>query len=435
MWFVSRDFVFSVPILLLLFATPCLGSFVKTENKIKSAVFFSPKFELSPGSVINRYYYGIDFPKGHIALKSFNAEVVDEAGNPIPLHETYLHHWVVLRYHQSKHVTHTENDSHRMLHNSNHVLVRNSGICQGNVLGQYFGLGSETRGTETHIPDPFGIEIGNPEEVPEGFEEKWMLNIHAIDTRGAEDKMGCTECKCELYNVTVDEYGRTIRPDYVGGLLCCSDYAQCRLKEGFQGPKRSLYLRYTVKWVDWDDFVVPVKIYIIDVTDTLKLSDSSEGINSDHNCKVEYRVESCSTDHKEGNGCVDVKKTSVPQQNGGYVIYGVAHQHSGGIGATLYGQDGRVICSSIPSYGNGNEAGNESGYIVGMSTCYPKPGSMKIIHGETLTVESNYNSTKEHTGVMGFFYILVAEQIPHQTFRHSTRSSFFMDSNNMALDS
>ncbi|KAL5054669.1 hypothetical protein RYX36_035351, partial [Vicia faba] len=282
MRFVSRDFVFSVPILVLLFATPCLCSFVRTENKIKSAVFLSPKFELGPGSVINRYFYGIDFPKGHIAVKSFNSEVVDEAGHSVPLHETYLHHWLVARYYQHKHVTHTEFDSHRMLQDSNHVLVRNNGLCQGNVLRQYFGVGSETRRTETHIPDPFGIEIGNPKEIPEGFEDKWLVNIHAIDTRGTEDKLGCTECKCDLYNVTVDEYG----PDYKGGMLCCSDYAQCKLKEGFEGAKRSLYLRYTVKWVDWDDSVVPVKIYVIDVTDTLKLSDdNSEGINSDHNCK------------------------------------------------------------------------------------------------------------------------------------------------------
>ena len=43
----------------------------------------------------------------------------------------------------------------------------------------------------------------------------------------------------------------------------------------FVGQKRSLYLRYTVKWVDWDKFIVPVKIYILDVTDTLKLSHDS----------------------------------------------------------------------------------------------------------------------------------------------------------------
>ncbi|CAJ2677949.1 unnamed protein product [Trifolium pratense] len=411
----SGNFVFSLAILLLLLSTSCSGSILKTEAKIKSAVFLSPKFELGPGLVSNRFYYDIDFPRGHIALKSFNAEVVDEAGIPVPLHETYLHHWLVVRYHQSKY--------------SDRVHVRNSGICQGDTLGQYFGLGSETRGTATDIPDPFGIEIGNPAEIPEGFEEKWMVNIHAIDTRGAEDKSGCTECKCDLYNVTVDSHGRSIRPDYKGGLLCCYDYTQCKLKEGFEGPKRSLYLRYTVKWIDWDDYIVPVKIYIFDVSDTLKLSDGSKGTNSDHNCKNEYQVESCSTNNKEENGCVHVKRTNLPLQTGGYVIYAVAHQHSGGIGSTLYGQDGRVICSSIPTYGNGNEAGNEVGYIVGMSTCYPQPGSVKIIDGETLTLESIYNNTKEHTGVMGLFYLLVAEQLPYQHFRHSTRSSFFMDVN------
>lgn len=54
--------------------------------------------------------------------------------------------------------------------------------------------------------------------------------------------------------------------------------------------------------------------------------------------QVEYQVESCSRENKDVNGCVDVKRTSVPMQTGGYVVYGVAHQHSGGIGSTLYGE-------------------------------------------------------------------------------------------------
>jgi len=286
MLFAPKDFVFSLAILVLLLSTPFSSSLVKTEEKIKSAVFLSPKFELGPGSVINKFYYDIDFPKGHVAIKSFDAEVVDEAGNSIPLHETYLHHWVVARYHLRKHVTHTENDSHKMLQNSNYVLVRNNGVCQADILPQYFGLGSETRGTPTDIPDPFGIEMGNPAEIPEGFEEKWLVNVHAIDTRGVEDKLGCTECKCELYNVTVDEYGRPLRSDYKGGMSCCHDDTQCKLKEGFEGPKRSLYLKYKIKWIDWDDFIVPVKTYILDVTDSLKLSNDPKGMNSDHDCKV-----------------------------------------------------------------------------------------------------------------------------------------------------
>ncbi|CAI0560612.1 unnamed protein product [Linum tenue] len=81
------------------------------------------------------------------------------------------------------------------------MVVRNDGICQGNILGMHYGSGSETRRTATFLPDPYAIEIGNPEE---GFEERWMLAIHAIDTRGVVDGLGCKECLSELYNVTVD---------------------------------------------------------------------------------------------------------------------------------------------------------------------------------------------------------------------------------------
>lgn len=49
--------------------------------------------------------------------------------------------------------------------------------------------------------------------------------------------------------------------------------------------------------------------------------------------QVEYEVEGCANDH-----CIDVKRTSLNIPNGGYVIYGVAHQHSGGLGSNLYGE-------------------------------------------------------------------------------------------------
>ncbi|KAG6666484.1 hypothetical protein CIPAW_01G033600 [Carya illinoinensis] len=380
---------------------------------MKSAVFLSPKFVLGPGSVVDKYYYNIDFPRGHIALKSFNAEVVDEAGNSVPLHETYLHHWIFARYYKRRGATNPDHNGPRELEKSDYILVRNSGICQKNSLGQYYGLGSETRGTATFVPDPYGIEVGNPAEIPAGYEEGWLLNVHAIDTRGVEDKLGCTECRCDLYNVTKDQYDRPLRPDYKGGLYCCYDYTQCRLREGFESAeRRGLYLRYTVKWLDWDEFIVPVKIYIFDVTDTWKRLENSTGQNAEHECHVEYEVESCRASGMANNGCTDTKRVSLIMPTGGSVIYGVAHQHSGGTGSTLYGEGGRVICSSIPTYGEGKEAGNEAGYIVGMSSCYPRPGSVKINDGETLILESNYSSTQRHTGVMGLFYILVADELP-----------------------
>jgi hypothetical protein len=92
-------------------------------------------------------------------------------------------------------------------------------------------------------------------------------------------------------------------------------------------------------------------------------------------------------------------------------------------------QDGRLLCESLPTYGTGTEAGNEANYIVGMSTCYPKPGSIKVSDGEVLTVVSNYNSNRQHTGVMGLFYILVAEPqepapVPSMCFSFPAKCEF-----------
>ncbi|XP_022842997.1 uncharacterized protein LOC111366462 isoform X2 [Olea europaea var. sylvestris] len=328
---------------------------LSNENWEKTAVFLSPKFVLEPGSVSNKDYYNIDFPRGHIAIKSFNGEVIDETGNPVPLHETYLHHWVVLRYHQRKGVDIPKHHGNRVFDKSDYFFVRNSGVCD-HGLSYYFGIGSETRKMATHVPDPYGIEIGNHAEIPDGYEEKWMLNVHAIDTRGVLDRLGCTECRCDLYNVTVDEHGHVLPSDYYGGLRCCYDETKCMVKEGFHGVKRSLYVRYTVKYIDWDASIVPVKIYVLDVTDVWTRPDESRGVRSRHYCR-----------------------------------------------------DGRVICSSNPVYGEGNEAGNEAGYVVGMSTCYPSPGTVKISDGELLTLVSNYSSAHGHTGVMGLFYLLVAD--------------------------
>lgn len=399
--------------LLLFFATLLWVEIVKgsrvsltEEQGVKTAVFLSPKFELNTGSVADKYYHDVDFPRGHIAVKSFNAEIVDENGVSIPLHETYIHHWIALRYYQREGIQVPKYHGNLGFQQSDFIVARNKGLCD-HTLSQYFGLGSETRKTATHVPDPYGIEVGNPAYIPAGYEEKWLLNIHAIDTRDVVDKLSCSECLCGLYNVTIDKYGKALERGYVGGLRCCYDETRCKVKEGLQGVKRGLHLKYTVKYLDWNAAIVPVEIYILDVTDRWTRSHDSTGHRSGHDCKVEYEVESCS-DGEAKDGCSDTKSVRLMFPDGGDVIYGVAHQHTGGIGSTLYGEDGRVICSSNPFYGNGVEPGNEAGYIVGMSTCYPQPGTVKISKGETLTLVSNYDSKRRHTGVMGLFYLLVA---------------------------
>ena len=238
-------------------------------HRLKSKTFLSPPLSLRPGSVSNKWYMDADFPRGHVALKSFNGELVDARGAPVPLHETYLHHWLVEPYYVHAARGGGGSDGERLPR-------ANSGVCKGS-LGQYFGLGSETRRTATWVPDPYGVEIGGGGDAPAGYEERWSLNVHAIDTRGAADKPGCTECRCDLYNVTVDD-----DEGYAGGLRCCYDQARCRVGADFvDGEARELFLRYTVMWVDWSDAVVPVRIYILDVTDTALLDGKP-----DPDCKV-----------------------------------------------------------------------------------------------------------------------------------------------------
>lgn len=52
--------------------------------------------------------------------------------------------------------------------------------------------------------------------------------------------------------------------------------------------------------------------------------------------QVEYEIKACK--ESENGDCVDAKRTKVVIPKGGEIVYGVAHQHSAGIGAALYGQ-------------------------------------------------------------------------------------------------
>jgi hypothetical protein len=71
------------------------------------------------------------------------------------------------------------------------------------------------------------------------------------------------------------------------------------------------------------------------------------------------------------------------------------------------------LCTSTPTYGTGKEAGNEEGYLVGMSVCYPKLGSMKINDGETVTVESIYKN-EFLPAVMGDMHFYLADVLPQE---------------------
>ncbi|CAM6047578.1 unnamed protein product [Sphagnum compactum] len=423
-----------LPLLLLLLLGSLNPSFVRRET------FRSPAMIFRPGDAKDKFFAG-EVPKGHIGVRDFFAEFVDEDGVSVPLHEVYLHHWVmvefvlpkknlarhmemVMRDMRNSHtpsragddvVTLGRRHGHHHHHHHHHHDMRSERPRHPNPLN-YMGVGGETRGTETRYPAPFAMETGATAKIPKDFEAVWILNVHGIDTRGAVTKIGCTECRCDLYNVTTTEKGDPLPEGYMGGLHCCSDERRCAVEEGFvNGPKRTLYLQYTWEYVEWDACVVPTTLLGIDVTDK---DGSGDGL-------IEYTVEGSCGAHADPQSeeCVDTQDTTVIAPFGGKVVTLVSHLHLAALDSSLWGEDGRLICNSPPVYGHGTEAGNEDGYIIGVGSCYPAPGSpgSRIIEGERLHYQVKYSKVDgPHTGVMGLLAIrMVRDEPQNPTLWHS----------------
>jgi len=83
---------------------------------------------------------------------------------------------------------------------------------------------------------------------------------------------------------TMGAHGQLLSKKYKGGMFCCQDNLQCKLRNGFHGTTRKLSLRYKIRWVDWDERQVPLKFYILDSTDRV----ISNGSTTIHDCQVDY---------------------------------------------------------------------------------------------------------------------------------------------------
>ncbi|WVZ16838.1 hypothetical protein V8G54_009820 [Vigna mungo] len=156
----------SLSIIVLLSRNAC-SIYLESESHIKSATFLSKKFEVGLEKIALKTFLDIDFPKGHIGVKSFEAEVIDEDGNYVPLYEAYLHHWFAVKYIENITMSHYIEQSHGLRNGIEYE--RNDGTCQGFMLPHYWGLGGESRGTSSNLPDPFAIELGKEAGNERGY--------------------------------------------------------------------------------------------------------------------------------------------------------------------------------------------------------------------------------------------------------------------------
>lgn len=382
---------------------------------VKKLKFRSPPLTAKPGEVNNKYFPA-EFPKGHIGIRSYYAEVVDENGVSVPLSEVYLHHWLIIEYAVPKEESQLHLDrllSHmRSHHKPMHYVADSEAPHLQKQLTRdgrqkiinFLGKGGETRHTKTRLPGPYVIESGK--EI-QGYETVWILNVHGLDTRGAVNRMGCTECRCNLFNATTDEDGKPLPEGYIGGLRCCGDGQKCAVAKDYNGEERTFHLEYTWEYVDWNECVIPTSTVGIDVT-------NSDGFGED---KIEFTVPGCdAAAPPDSEECIDTRVATRISPVGGELVNVGAHLHAAALDASLWGEDGRLICRTTPMYGHGEEAGNEKGYVVGIKTCHSIPGTpnaMRIEEGEKLKFV--VKSTKvggPHTGLMGIAGLrLVAEGV------------------------
>ena len=252
----------------------------------------------------------------------------------------------------------------------------NAGVC-GGFLPYKFGVGAECRNTPTSYPGDYAVTTQAP---------VWGANIHLLRTVNVKDVKNCIECGYAP--------GKGCSKSASGTFNCCQDGSYCETLSS-DGESKNYYLQYHVQWRKAQQEDVPVEIFVLDAS----------------NCRIEYNIPTNPTG-------IHTTDLTWPVQHNSTFVFGVGHQHIGGINTTLMYQDPgesawKTLCTSYPTYGKTKgKAGDEEGYVTAISTC----GGLKqrVTKGAKIRVLSLYNvspddprsfDTGAHGGVMSLFYV------------------------------
>lgn len=411
-----------------------LASTALAAPEIKRFTAYTRPMPLAQGEVTNAFHK-LQIPTGPIAVFRFEADVVehDADGNVIPVasYDAYLHHHVVGSNHKAY-----QNYSDKWAPMKPNSFSRSVG----------FGAGTECRGTPQQFNFPYGF-------VTVDGEDEWIANVHIINTRQLvpEQAHRCLECPCTSEDAITADAVNGIKfakhgcnnellyenntvcaaTTYHGGLRCCEDGSMCLEKNevDLTQPKSTYFLRYSLEYSEVTPEIRP--LFLAGCCD-------ATGDLTNHG-NVEYDVPAC--DPELHPGCVhtlatrqrlDMGTNSVYAfLSGGdnshdrelEIVFAVGHQHRGGMGISIYNDaTGELLCASRPTYGTGHAPGNESEYIISMSTCtFDPPVRMKA--SDMVRIVSLYNNTLPHTGVMALMYMAVSYVDSDATVASTTTSA------------
>jgi hypothetical protein len=431
------------------------GGVTTTNDGMYEQTFISPGVTLENGHIANRWL-PIDWPQGHVAIKSFTADVVKTGPNgemptPTPCcggpHEAtrddvFMHHWTVNKWQLPVSIFKEMVKAHGFDYD---LTLRkkigyieflagsglNSGAngpCWDGTLHLFFGIGNEVRsktkeGKDAYaFPDPYALEFNSEEMRKKG--EFMVLNTHLIDIRGARNRRACEECKCSelgthgFLSVTT------------GGLSCCHstdfDGGKCPIQPSVAKANVTYFIRYTIKWRDFSPATtLPLEVITLDATDNntkwgdlpwlpggftekhdmlksdaLSLKTVNDGRSGDFDghpsCHIEYYVPPCAKGESCHHRIVNSWVIPYPME----IVFLRNHFHAGGVNMTTYG----------PSFScTGNGTYDKTGNLVDISTC--TRGSEiahthRVQRGERLFVESHYlQDDLPHYGVMAMSFV------------------------------
>jgi len=192
---------------------------------------------------------------------------------------------------------------------------------------------------------------------------------------------------------------------YQGGWRCCEDgkfLIELDDVDVDDLPYDEVHGKFIFTYLDDDAHELGLKQLQFITQDASGYLDVTKG-------NIEYDVPACDLRNTRPEDCIYESSTvnfisgeiDADDDSLMSIPYTVGHLHVGGIDVTLYDDDtGEVICRSEAIYGNGTEAGNENGYLIGMTPCsfltppvFPKNKKVRTV--------ARYNNTEPHTGVMG----------------------------------
>jgi len=378
----------------------------------RTTSYLSPPIRLDPGRVVLTppKQTPLQMPPQPFVMTSLQLEVVRyPGGKRVPLTEVYNHHIVFY------------GDGGRAA----------ADVCGGahlDMLDGLIGVGAEARGTITELPEGYAF----------GGQGPWFANIHLIRSEGVPDVKSCIECACRGHGGSED---------------CCPHLSVC---PGFpDGPSmrnasdiKDYALRYVVGWSPATEKYTIARYKTFDVT----------------GCQLEFQVPAqCSWmwrhDNSRGGrlpGAVGLRgsgrdfpsdfETSVrppsprcverlswdyelPDGAEGEVLFSKGHVHIGGLNISAHilrreGGTPELVCCSSALYGSSDApaahepppAGDERGYVVGMSTCLFTNATKRprVRKGDRIRVEVAYRTDLWFNGVMGLLDLAFAPPIPDE---------------------